>query len=133
MYSKIADALDYMADPPLPTSEDRAAPLHPAIEAMMSVSTRAHAFLETIPKKEVDFATSLIMGERTQEIPGRFSPQEIPTRPDPIVLPDLRTPADYAAAPCKHECAIIKQSRHVRQAHEVWRKGTIMQRALMLS
>ena len=134
VYSQIADALDSMPDPPpLPTDADRDAPLHPAIEAMMTVSTRAHAFLETIPKEEVDFATSLTMGERTEEVPGRFSPLEIPTRPDPIVLPDLRTPADYATAPCKHECAIIKQSHHVRQAHEVWRRGTIMQRALMLS
>ena len=36
-------------------------------------------------------------------------------------------------APCKHECAILKQSRHVRQAHEVWTNGSTIQRALMLS
>ena len=50
-----------------------------------------------------------------------------------IALPDLRTICDYATAPCKHECAVLKQSRHVRQAHKVWRDGTVMQRALMLS
>jgi hypothetical protein len=32
---------------------------------MMPAPMRAHAFLGTIPKKEVDFSTSLIMGERT--------------------------------------------------------------------
>ncbi len=85
----------------------------------MPVSTRAHAFIETIPKEEVDFATSGIMEERTEEILGRFSPLEAPTIPDTIVLPDLRTPANYATTPCKHECAILKQSRHVRQAHAV--------------
>ena len=73
------------------------------------------------------------MGERSVEIPGRYAPLKAPTRPDPIILPDLRTPQDYATAPCKHECAVLKQSRHVRQAHEVLREGTMMQRALMLS
>ena len=117
----------------MPMEEAHAPPLHPTIDAMMTVSTKAHAFMGTIPKEEVDFATSLIMGERTEEIPGRFSPLEAPTRPEVIVVPDLRTPTDYATAPCKHECAILKQSRHVRQAHAVWKDGTIMQRALMMS
>jgi hypothetical protein len=99
--------------------EVHAPPLHPAIDAMMTVFMRAHAFLGTIPKEEVDLSTSLIMGGRKEEIPGRLSPLEAPTRLDVIVLPDLRTPADYATAPCKHECTILKQSRHVRQAHAV--------------
>jgi hypothetical protein len=120
-YSQIADALDSIANtPPTHMEEVHTALLHPSIDTMMTVSMRAHAFLGTIPKEEVDFSTSRIMGERTEENPGRFSPLEAPTRPDVIVLPNLRTPADYAMAPCKHECAIIlKQSRHVRQAHAV--------------
>ena len=32
-----------------------------------------------------------------------------------------------------HECAVLKPSRHVRRANEVWRDGADMQRALMLS
>jgi len=123
-----------MADtPPTPIDEDHAPPLHPTIDAMMTISMRSHAFLGTIPKEEVDFSTSLIMGERTEEIPGRFFPLEAPTRPSVIVLPALRTPGDYATAPCKHACAILKLSRHVRQAYAVWKDGAIMQRALMLS
>ncbi len=66
-----------------------------AIESMLAVSTRAHAFFDTIPQAEINFTTSLVMGERTVEIPGQYSPLEQPSRPDPIVLPDLRTPADY--------------------------------------
>ena len=73
------------------------------------------------------------MGERIVEIPGRYSSLEQPSRPNPIVMPDLRSPVDYVNAPCKHECAILKQSRHVRQAHEVWTDGSTIQRALMLS
>jgi hypothetical protein len=130
VYTKLADALDAMAGSPETLSEE---PAIPAIDSMLVIRAKAHTFLETIPHIETDFATGLVMGERTVDIPGRYSPLEAPTRPDPIVLPDLRTLVDYATTPCKHECAILKQSRHIRQAHEVWRKGTVMQRALMLS
>jgi len=100
---------------------------------MLSVSTRAHAFLESIPQVEIYFTTSLMMGDRTVEIPWRYSRLERPTRLEPIVLPDHRIPADYATASCKHESAVLKQSRHMRHAHEVWKEGTLIQRALMLS
>jgi hypothetical protein len=132
-YSMIADALDSMADPPPPHEEHQIACIHPAIAAMKTFSVRAHTFPETISNDEINFTTSLIMGERTLEIPGRYMPLETPARPDTIGLSDLRTTADYATTPCKHECAILKQYRHVRQAHAVWRDDTIMQRALMLS
>ena len=68
----------------------------------------------------------------TVEIPGKYNPLEAPSRPELIVLPDLRTICDYATAPCKHECAVLKKTRHARPAHEVWRDGIVMQRALML-
>jgi hypothetical protein len=105
VYNKLADALDAMANSPETLSEE---PVIPAIESMLAIIAKAHTFLETIPQIETDFATSLVMGERTVDIPGRYSPLEAPTRPDPIVLPDLRTPADYVTTPCKHECAILK-------------------------
>jgi hypothetical protein len=74
-----------------------------------------------------------VLGERLMEIPGRFSPLETTKKPEPMVLPELRVHADYATATYMHECAIMNQSRHVRQAHAVWTEGTMMQRALMLS
>jgi hypothetical protein len=126
VYSKIAIALDSMADIP-DTNEDRPDPPeahpvvkhHPAIVAMMIVSARAHAFLETIPQVDTDLSSALITGERIVEISGYFAPEVAPSRHDPIVLPILRTTADYAAAPCKHECAVLKHTRYVRQAHAV--------------
>ena len=105
VYTKLADALDSMVDSPETLAEELAIP---AIKSMLAISARAHAFLETIPQIENDFATSLVISERSVEIPGRYSPIEAPTRPDPVVLPDLRTPKDYATAPCKHECAVLK-------------------------
>jgi hypothetical protein len=71
----------------------------PTIAAMMLVPTTAHAYdLEIIPKEEVYFSTSHIMGEQKVKIPDRYTPLEAPTRPETIVLPDFRTPADYATA-----------------------------------
>ena len=116
----MANAEDDPVDPSI-------APSIPAFAALVTVSTRAHAFLSEIPKEEIEFATSLFMGERNVEIPGRYNPLEAPSKPELIVLPDLRTINDYATAPCKHECAVLKQSRHLRHAHGVWRDGTIMQ------
>jgi hypothetical protein len=50
-----------------------------------------------------------------------------------MVLPDLRIPADYATTACKHECAVLKQSRHIKQTHAVWIARSVTQRALMRS
>jgi hypothetical protein len=83
--------------------------------------------METIHKEETDFSTSLIMGERTTKIPGRYSPLEAPTTHGIIVFLGMRAETDYANAPCKHECVILKQSRHVRHSHAIWRDGTIVQ------
>jgi hypothetical protein len=84
---------------------------------MFAISARAYAFLDDIPQVEIDFTTSLVMGKRTVAVAGRYSTLEAPTRLDSIVLSSLRTPADYSSTPCKHECAILKHSHHMRQAH----------------
>ena len=49
-------------------------PKIPADEALMTVGTRAHAFLSEIPQVELVFATSMVMGERAIEIPGQYTP-----------------------------------------------------------
>jgi len=120
-----------MAYPEDEPSDPTTVPSIPAIAALMTVSTRAHAFLSEILREEMEFDTSLVMGERTVEIPGRYNPLEAPSRHAELIV--LRKICDYATALCKHECAVLKLSRHVRHAHEVWRDGTIIQRALMLS
>ena len=105
VYTRLAGALDSMADTHDNTHDET---LIPTIKSMLAFSTRAQAFLDTIPETEINFTTSLVMGERTVEITGRNSPLEQPSRPYPIVLPDLCSHADYVNAPCKHECDILK-------------------------
>jgi hypothetical protein len=130
VYDKLANALDAMADDDVGVTE---IPVIHVVGLVMSISVRAHTFLADITQSEMDFATSLTLGERIVEVPGRFNNQETHTKPEPIVLPDLRMPVDYVTAACKHECAIMKQARHVRQAYQVWTDNLTTQRALMLS
>ena len=117
VHDKLADALDAMVD----ENTDPATPIIPAVASLLAVKTRARGFLEDISRAEMNFATATAMGERLVEIPGRFTPLEATDKPEPIVLPELRAFAYYATAACKHECAILKQSRHVRHAHAVWK------------
>jgi hypothetical protein len=75
-----------------------------------------------------------MLGDRLVEIPSRFStPDAMATKLEPILHYELRLPSDYITAACKHECAIVKKSRHVKHAHAVWTGGALIQRALMLS
>jgi hypothetical protein len=60
------DALDSMTDH---QDEPHEALPHPIIVEMLVVSARAQTFLESIPQVEINFSTSLIMGERRVEIP----------------------------------------------------------------
>jgi hypothetical protein len=41
----------------------------------------SHALMSEIPIEEMEFTASLVMGERTVEIPGRYIPLEAPSRP----------------------------------------------------
>ncbi len=106
---------------------DPATHVIPAVESLLAVNTRAHGFLEDISRAEMDFATATMLGERLVKIPGRFAPLEAACKPETIVLPELRVRADYATAACKHECANLKQSRHARHSHAVWKEVTMIQ------
>jgi len=130
VYDRPADALDAMADD---DTDDTNSPVIPTVASIMEVGARAHTFLADITQSEMDFTTALTLGERLVEVPGRFVYLETHTKPEPIVLPDLRVSSDYATSLCKHECAIMKQARHVRHAYRVWTDNTVTQRALMLS
>jgi len=50
---------------------------------------------------------------------------------DPISLPEPRPLSNYPLAPCKHECSLIKQARHVRQALEVFKTMNPVKQAMM--
>jgi hypothetical protein len=64
------------------------------------------------------------------EVPGLWS-REGDNPPDPISLPDPRPLSDYPLAPCNHECNLIKQARHVRQALVVFESMDLVKQALM--
>jgi hypothetical protein len=81
IYNDLANALDSIADAEDDPVDPSIAPPIPAVATLMTSSTRAHAFLSQIPTVEMEFATSLVMGEKTVAIPGRYNPLEAPSRP----------------------------------------------------
>jgi len=71
-----------------------------------------------------------VKGHAVVEFPGLWS-REGDNPPGPISLPDPRPLSDYPLAPCKHECNLIKQARHVRQALDVFEAMDPVKKALM--
>ena len=67
VYSRLAYAVNSMVDTHNIAPEETSIP---TIKSLLAVSMRARAFLDTFPQAEIDFTNSLVMGERTVEIPG---------------------------------------------------------------
>ena len=86
VYSKLASALDAIADSTEDPSNSRVIPPIPIVMVMFTVSARTHALLTEIPVVEMDFATTLVMGERTIRISDRYDPSETPTRLEWVLL-----------------------------------------------
>jgi hypothetical protein len=105
VYERHAYTLDAMAD----DEEGAMVPIIPTVTTLMAANTSAHTFLVDITQTEMDFATSLALSERLVEAPGRYFPLEAHAKPEPIMLPDLRLPTDYATTSCSHRCVIMKQ------------------------
>jgi hypothetical protein len=68
---------------------DLATPIILAVALLLTVSTRAHAYLKDITQAEMDFATATVLGERRVEILCRFTPLEVAKKPQPMVLHEL--------------------------------------------
>jgi hypothetical protein len=70
IYDKLADALDAMAvedgEP-----EDQC---FSAVASLLSIYNRSHTLLADVPQREMDFATSVVPGERVVEVSGKYSP-----------------------------------------------------------
>ena len=75
-------------------------------------------------------ATSLIHGDRVVEIPGKDT-RTAPQKPEQLVLLELRPLEEYLNAQCKGEISTLTQSRHVRQATEVFEMNDKIRQALM--
>ena len=128
VYIAIAEALEGMDDVAelLNSGEDDLAP--PFILQVRKVAPKT-----LLPPPSDDafrLASQLVRGRVVVEVPGLWS-REGDNPPDPISLPDLRPLSDYPLAPCKHECSLIKQARHVRQVLVVFESMEPVNQALM--
>jgi hypothetical protein len=102
IYSAPAYALDSIKDTDVEPTYITLTPSILVFAARMAMSSRTHAFLSDIPQVELEFSTSMVMGERIVEILCNYTPMEAPSRRKHIVLLYLRSLFDYATGPWKH-------------------------------
>ena len=131
MYIRIAEALEDLDPPGLAEEADRSTETHCyTVSEVLEVAERAYAPSASVTNEELTLATQLVRGHSSVEIPGAWN-QGTDTPPDPIVLPEPRSLADFVTAPCKHECNLLRQSRVAKQAFRVFNKLGSVKQALM--
>ena len=65
------------------------------------------------------------------EVPTAYEPDKPDFAPELMTLPEPRLLSDYTTAPCKHECGIIKQIRHAKQAHRLLSALNLVKQTLL--
>ena len=89
------------------------------VEGVKEAYERTEWLREPLSKEEASTATELVKGGRVVDAPGAYDPERPDPVPKPVTLLEPRLLGDYIMAPCKHECGIIKQTRHANQAHRL--------------
>ncbi len=104
-------------------------PMCATVAKVKEVSDKLHSQEADITDEELVPASQVVKGHRLVEVPGLED--RTPTAPKPMRPPNPRRMTDYFTAPCKHECAVFKQRRHIRQAHRVIESLDPIKSALM--
>jgi len=99
------------------------------VTKVREVSNRLQALGTDITEKELESASQLVKGHMQVEVPGVNG--RVLMAPESIRPPDPRGLADFINAPCNTECVILKQRRHIQQAHIVLSALDPMRNALM--
>ena len=111
VYIKIAEALERTDDP-----DPDAVMGCATIEGVKGAYARTSELREPLSEAEIQTAKELVRGSRVVEVPRAYNPEVPDPVLEPLTLPEPRMLNDYNSAPCKHECIIIKQLRHAKQA-----------------
>ena len=134
VYIKIAEALEDLDPPESPdSSEATNLPVRTPctdVSEVLEVAGRAYAPSARVKSEELQLATQLVRGHGVVETPGAWN-KEADAPPEPIVLLEPRSLADFVTAPCKHECSLLRQSRMAKQAHNVFNRLGPVKQALM--
>ncbi len=112
VYIKIAEALEQMED----LDVDMGCT---SMDGVKEAYERTGELREPLSEVESRSATELVIGSRLVEVPGAYDPEISDSAIENVTLPESRHLNDYPTAPCKHECGIIKQIRHAKQAHRL--------------
>ena len=80
---------------------------------MKEVNDRLISQVSNITDEELLSASQLVKGHKTVEVPGLED--RTPLAPEPMRPREPKGMVDYLTAPYKHECAVLKQRRHIKQ------------------
>jgi hypothetical protein len=89
---------------------------YPTIEGIVEVYERFAALRVSLSEEESLAATEQVRGHKLVEVLERSGPEALDSSPEALTLPEPRPMGDYIRAPCKHECIIISQVRHAKEA-----------------
>ena len=108
-YIKIAEAQEKL-------EELEAGSCCPTVDGLKEVNERMAAMMEPLSKAETEVAIEMVRESTTVEVPGAYNTDKPYSIAEPMTLPQPRLLIDYIAAPCKHECNVIKQVKHTKHA-----------------
>jgi hypothetical protein len=83
-----------------------------------ALNARVQEEYNNLHEDAMTLATQLARGHKTAEVPGRWA-KMVDAALDARSLPQLRSLARSIQVPFKHECSLIKQTRHAPHAHKV--------------
>ena len=86
--------------------------------------------MSPLPHEELSPATQLIKGHSETEVPRKWNRTSDATL-DTIVLPETRSLTNFITTPCKHEVSLMKQTRHTRQASNLFNTKNTIRQTLM--
>jgi hypothetical protein len=114
VYIRIAEALEETKGEGVVESECA------TVKGVKKAFERMEWLREPLFEEKSKTTTEQMKGSRVVETPaGAFDPERPDSVPEPVTLPEPKTLGDYVTAPCKHECRILKQIHHAKQAHRL--------------
>ena len=130
IYICIAEAVEALADVTDPSEGETLPNLAPKLTSIRDAAERAETALSPLSSDELKLASQLIKGHCVVEVPGKWN-RPTDAAPENIILHETRVLISFITAPCKQEVSLMKQTRHVRQASNLFNKMDPVRQTLL--
>jgi hypothetical protein len=130
IYIRIAEVVEALANVMDPLEGETLSHAAPRLTLIRKAAERAEIASSPLSNDELTMASQLIKGHSVVEVPGKWK-RTADTAPEDIVLPETRLLTDFITCPCKQEVGLMKQTRHVRPAFNIFNKMDPVRQTLM--